>query len=233
MSTTLSRGLRAVRCLALVGTKRCAAPNPNMRGIQLSIFVTTVTAKDAKSASYCSRLSGDMKGGIKMSTGRKRGFAKPRGTLPEWVREGGLVYEDTEYPFRYVFTSPTHGYLEVHSEDGSWTKANVEFRKSRRRELTNVLSTCREDGVTALIGWFEVLTKACAIAATGGKGAAHILDDDGRATWCGISHYYALSQSYGVRKTTTDVTKITCRECRTKVINAVSAMPFLVDESTS
>ena len=166
-----------------------------------------------------------------MSTGRKRGFTKPRGTLPAWVREGGLVYEDTEYPFRYVFTSPTHGYLEVQSEDGSWIKANVEFRKYRRRhELAEALSTCREDAVKVLVGWFEALMKACAIAATGGQDAAHILDDDGRATWCGISHYYALSQLYGVRNTTTDVTKITCRECRMKVINAVNAMPFMIDD---
>ena len=60
---------------------------------------------------------------------RKRGFTKPRGTLPKWVGEKGLVYNDTEYPFRYVFTSSTEGYVEVQSEDGSWIAKEGEFRR--------------------------------------------------------------------------------------------------------
>ena len=155
---------------------------------------------------------------------RKRGFTKPRGTLPAWIRASGLVFNDTEYPFRYVFTTSTEGYIEVQSEDGSWIAKAGEFRKWRRRDLTITLSECREAAVSAIADWFSALMIACAIAVNG-ESAVHILGEDGKATWCGIAYYYTGYS--GVKETTTNVVKITCRECRMKVINAVNAMPFL------
>ena len=157
---------------------------------------------------------------------RKRGFTKPRGTLPKWVVKSGIVYNDTEYPFRYVFTTPTEGHVEVQSEDGSWIAKAEEFRKWRRRDLTITLSECREAAASAIADWFSALMLACAIAVNG-ESAVHILGEDGKATWCGIAYYYHSANQHGVRQTTTNVVKITCRECRMKVINAVNAMPFL------
>ena len=161
-----------------------------------------------------------------MMNKRKRDFTKPRGTLPAWTRASGLVYNDTEYPFRYVFTSSTEGYVEVQSEDGSWITVVSEFRKWRRRDLAAMLSECREDAASALADWFSALMIACAVAVNG-ESAVHILGEDGKATWCGIAYYYGRTGYSGAKETTTNVVKITCRECRMKVINAVNAMPFL------
>lgn len=68
----------------------------------------------------------------------------------------------------------------------------------------------------------------CARAAVGGKERLHF--DDGRASLCGLVAWTFTSGQYGVSASTTQVTRVTCRECCTKLINAIQAMPFLNSE---
>ena len=70
---------------------------------------------------------------------------------------------------------------------------------------------------------------ACAVDVVGGIDAVHFVNDD--VSLCGIRS--TPWNSRGVKKSTTDVMKITCRECRTKLINAVQAMPFVVPEEAA
>ena len=160
---------------------------------------------------------------------RKRGFTKPRGVLPASTSFAGIVYNDTDDPrFRYVFTSPRSGHVEVGNEDGVWTNV-VDFQKYRRKSWDEVLEDARDNAAHALVGSFEQLMTECAIDATGGTDAVHY-DSEGNVTLCGITTAWHSHRVY-VRNTTANVLKITCKECRYKLINAVNALPFLEPES--
>ena len=163
-----------------------------------------------------------------MSTERKRGFTKPRGELPTSTSFAGIVYNDEDSRFRYVFTSPRSGHVEVSNEDGVWTNV-VDYRKFRSKGWHGVLEDARNSAAGALVGSFEQLMIACAIDAAGGTDAVHY-ESEGNATLCGITTAW-LSNRVRVRNTTSNVLKITCKECRFKLINAVNAMPFLEPES--
>ena len=153
---------------------------------------------------------------------KTRTFGKPRGTLPSWTTPHGLVYLDTEFPFRYVFETPTRGYVEVQSEDGTWTRA-ASLVKYRRRDLTYTLLEARKNAAGSIAGSIEKAIVACAIAATGGNAVRHF-----RSYWptthCGLSYHHT-----GVYIADA-IVETTCRECRARLVNAVMAMPFLDEE---
>ena len=161
--------------------------------------------------------------------GRKRGFTKPRGDLPASTTFAGIVYNDTDDGrFRYVFTQPRSGYVEVSNEADVWTNV-CGFAKYRRKKGDEGLKDARESAANMLVGSFEQLMIACAIDATGGTDAVHYESEDS-VTLCGITTEWHSHRVY-VRNTTANVLKITCKECRYKLINAVNALPFLEPES--
>ena len=161
---------------------------------------------------------------------RKRGFTKPRGELPSSVQFVGIVYNDTDDPrFRYVFTRPRACLVEISNEEGTWTQA-YSFYLGRRQGWSAALESARGSAASALVSGFEQLMIACAIDATGGSDTAHYESGD-NATLCGITT--AWGTRVRVRNTTPNVLKITCKECRFKIINTVNAMPFLGPEPES
>jgi hypothetical protein len=153
----------------------------------------------------------------------------PRG-LDENATPFAVVYTDSAFPvpLRHLFTTRTSGFSEVQSEDGTWVRIGSYISIGRRRTLTRVLEEQRNDVASVLVVGFERLCIAAAIDAAGGDDVVHWYEGAGTSTLCGIAYYYASTVSYGIRKTTAKLLDVTCGECRTKLINMVNAMPFLV-----
>lgn len=142
-----------------------------------------------------------------------------RGAPPTNVKELGFAYEDTALGVTYVPRADGNFAVVTMTQIYNHYVGRRD-RKTLEKALSNMRATFAENIGKSIATMFQ----GCALMAAAARPNAHHWRADGYVTLCGVN-----GGPYNMLWAT-DVTKVTCRECRTKLVNAVMAMPFLRDD---